>query len=305
MIYWAVEEEQKPEFIKLIEELAKLRKIPQYVFIDDVDSDQVIKVREDVQKHKSENPSVEEIDLILQSPGGDAADAYRILRTFRKNYSKVNIIIPFWAKSAATLIALGATDLIMNEFGELGPIDTQLVSNNEDRPESALIDETSLHRVEIRAEEMYRRMLLTLSRNRGIKREQTSQQLFDYIAKFYNPLLSKLDTYEIGKKRRYLEIAEKYAGRILQLYSNTDRNSARFFIDYLVNECPDHGYIIDYDLVSLFMKNAKKSNEISEDYDKVLTKLSILFLKNKVAFNYTGFIVINSKKRKINKWKKD
>jgi len=44
-----------------------------------------------------------------------------------KNYSnKFTVIVPFFAKSAATMIALSADDLILGKAGELGPIDPQV-----------------------------------------------------------------------------------------------------------------------------------------------------------------------------------
>lgn len=47
--------------------------------------------------------------------------------TICKNYSdKFTVIVPFSAKSAATMIALSADDLISGKAGELGPIDPQV-----------------------------------------------------------------------------------------------------------------------------------------------------------------------------------
>lgn len=87
----------------------------------------------------------QEIDVIINSGGGSPEEAYRSIRTFRNNFETVNVIIPYWAKSAATLFALGGSQIIMDEFGELGPLDMQLVKEREDsfdiESESALIDE--------------------------------------------------------------------------------------------------------------------------------------------------------------------
>ncbi len=65
--------------------------------------------------------------LILNSPGGDALAAERIIRLCR-SYSQDNfeVLIPKAAKSAATMIALGARRILMAETAELGPIDPQV-----------------------------------------------------------------------------------------------------------------------------------------------------------------------------------
>lgn len=66
---------------------------------------------------------VEKIDLFLYSRGGDTEVPWRIASALRQ-YSKTwNILIPFRANSAATLLALGADEIVFGEHGELGPID--------------------------------------------------------------------------------------------------------------------------------------------------------------------------------------
>ncbi|GAG74718.1 unnamed protein product, partial [marine sediment metagenome] len=71
-------------------------------------------------------PSIENLDLILDSGGGELTMAVKIA-SICKNYStKFTVIVPFYAKSAATMIALSADDLILGKAGELGPIDPQV-----------------------------------------------------------------------------------------------------------------------------------------------------------------------------------
>lgn len=66
--------------------------------------------------------------LILNCPGGDALAAERIIRICR-SYSKdgkFSVIVPKAAKSAATMVCLGADDIGMSSTSELGPIDPQI-----------------------------------------------------------------------------------------------------------------------------------------------------------------------------------
>lgn len=65
--------------------------------------------------------------LILESLGGDGSAAEKIIATFREIFNEgFNVIIPNQAKSAATMIALGADKIIMGIPSELGPIDPQI-----------------------------------------------------------------------------------------------------------------------------------------------------------------------------------
>ncbi len=71
--------------------------------------------------------SAEAGDLMINSPGGDPNAAEKILMMCRERfYKEFNIIVPNYAKSAATMIALGADKIYMGYLAELGPIDPQI-----------------------------------------------------------------------------------------------------------------------------------------------------------------------------------
>jgi len=70
--------------------------------------------------------------LILNSPGGDALAAERIVNICR-NYSTdgFSVLVPKMAKSSATMICLGASNIGMSKTSELGPIDPQILIYDE------------------------------------------------------------------------------------------------------------------------------------------------------------------------------
>lgn len=283
--------------LDLIEELSDLRKgIPQFLFAEAIHPDTMFKVREDILSFKKEFPDINEIDFIINSPGGQPADAYRIIRTLRNNFKTVNVIIPFWAKSAATLLSLGANEIIMGEFGEFGPLDIQIAVERDDSPEidreSALNDEYSVRRIEARSQELYYQMFTNLYSSDDIKinKIELSKQLLEYLASFYKPLLSQINPYHLGRKRRMLEIGHQYADRILSTYySSLPEKNKRFLIDYLVNGCPDHGYVIDFNLISQFLTNVKKSSDIGLEYDDLLTDVATELMSRE--FSWIGFVI--------------
>jgi hypothetical protein len=68
-----------------------------------------------------------DLDLIVQSPGGDGMAAEMLLDLCRKHCAgHFRVVVPLYAKSAATLLALGADEIVMGESSELGPIDAQV-----------------------------------------------------------------------------------------------------------------------------------------------------------------------------------
>lgn len=66
---------------------------------------------------------VEKIDLFLYSSGGDTLVPWRLVSMMREYCNKLSVLIPYKAHSAATMIALGADEIVMTDLSELSPID--------------------------------------------------------------------------------------------------------------------------------------------------------------------------------------
>jgi len=75
--------------------------------------------------HKCKNGNVD-LDLMIHSPGGDIDTAEKIIYMCRNCAHSFRLIVPESAKSAATLIGLGADTIAMGYTSELGPIDPQI-----------------------------------------------------------------------------------------------------------------------------------------------------------------------------------
>lgn len=91
------------------------------VMIDDVDANMIESALQSMDLSKG-------VALLISSPGGSGEAAERIINSLR-SYSKTNeflAIVPGKAKSAATLICLGASKIIMGPASELGPVDPQI-----------------------------------------------------------------------------------------------------------------------------------------------------------------------------------
>jgi hypothetical protein len=72
----------------------------------------------------------EQINLVLHSPGGDPTIVEKMVDMCRSHLSgdhrRLRVIVPNIAKSAATVLALGADEILMGYCSELGPIDPQV-----------------------------------------------------------------------------------------------------------------------------------------------------------------------------------
>lgn len=81
---------------------------------------------EEVLRFLEMTPEDKDIDLVLHTPGGLVLAALQIARAINNRKGKVRVIVPHYAMSGGTLIALAASEIIMSCNAVLGPIDPQL-----------------------------------------------------------------------------------------------------------------------------------------------------------------------------------
>jgi ClpP class serine protease len=102
--------------------------VPFYRFIDIDDSEAVLRA---IRQTPPESP----IDLLLHTPGGLVLASEQIAYAVHAHPGKVTVLVPHYAMSGGTLIALAADEILMDEAGVLGPVDPQLG----DLPAAALV----------------------------------------------------------------------------------------------------------------------------------------------------------------------
>jgi len=130
-----------------------------------------------------------ELDVIVNSPGGDIDAAYNLACLFQRcGNEKLTFIIPRWAKSAATLIVCAGDEILMTPIAELGPLDPQITQINpiEERVEqfSPLHIETTLEMIRNEfekgnkdlAEGLLKRLQFPLTLGSFVKSHEIAQQ---------------------------------------------------------------------------------------------------------------------------------
>jgi len=93
--------------------------IPVMRYIDINDSEEVIRA---VHLTDKDTP----IDLIVHAPGGLVLASLQIAHAIRAHTAKVTVHVPHYAMSGATLIALAADEIVMDDHAVLGPVDPQI-----------------------------------------------------------------------------------------------------------------------------------------------------------------------------------
>lgn len=86
------------------------------------------------------------LDLILHTPGGDAAATESLVEYLRAMFgTDIRVIVPHLAMSAGTMIALSARSIVMGKHSSLGPVDPQIFG----MPAHAVVEEFNRARVEM------------------------------------------------------------------------------------------------------------------------------------------------------------
>ena len=93
--------------------------VPIYRYIDIEDSEAVIRAI------RTTPPNVP-IMMILHTPGGLVLAASQIARALKAHPAKKVVVVPHYAMSGGTLIALAADEIIMDPNAVLGPLDPQI-----------------------------------------------------------------------------------------------------------------------------------------------------------------------------------
>ncbi len=116
-----VENERQSRVILLIHRQETLSFIgfPVARYIDLNDSEEVLRA---LRMTHPDTP----VDLVLHTPGGLVLAATQIARAIHKRQGTVRAIIPHFAMSGGTLIAMACDEVIMSPHAVLGPVDPQL-----------------------------------------------------------------------------------------------------------------------------------------------------------------------------------
>jgi ClpP class serine protease len=105
---------------------------PVYRYIDIEDSEEVIRAIRST-------PPNQPIAMILHTPGGLVLAASQIAMALKRHPGKKIVIIPHYAMSGGTLIALAADEILMDPDAVLGPLDPQIPVGNAVYPAPSVV----------------------------------------------------------------------------------------------------------------------------------------------------------------------
>lgn len=185
----------------------------------------------------------DEVAVIIHSPGGDARCAYHLGTTFARRDRGFVALVPYIAKSAATLMSLGATKIILGPLGELGPLDAQIIDMDQEQIGSALDEVQSLERLHKFAMDAFDQTLALLKIRTRKKYDKLLPVAGEFVNGLVRPLFEGVDVIHYTSLSRTLKVAEDYAVRLME--PRLGRMKAKDVANRLISEYPEHGFVID------------------------------------------------------------
>jgi hypothetical protein len=202
-------------------------------------------------------PAGQRIALVIDSNGGMARPAYELAMLLRRHCGGFVAVIPRHAKSAATLLTLGADEIIMGNHAELGPLDVQIWDADREEMISGLDEYQALQRLQSFALEAVDTAMLLYLKRTGKKARTLFPVAADFVTKLTQPMFASIDVVRYTQMSRLLMVAEEYGKRLL---AKKYPGRASDIAHSLVEDYPEHDFpIYPDDLRSLGLRIATPS----------------------------------------------
>ena len=196
---------------------------------------------------------VKKISLLLYTSGGDMLAPIRIVKLIRNHCDEFEVLVPYKAHSAGTLICLGAYTIVMSKLGELTPVDP--TTGHPFNPQNPANPQQKL---EVSVEDLNSYLLFAKE-----KAEVKSEQMIDA----YKLLVEKLHPLSIGNAYRAYRMARLLTERLLWLHMDKEKDGEKIkkIIKEITGDITIHAYPIDRDeAADLGLRIEKAADELDK-----------------------------------------
>lgn len=175
------------------------------------------------------------VDLFIHSNGGNSIVPWKLVTLIRDYCSEFRLLVPHRAFSAATLISLGADEIVMHPMGMLGPTDPTVTNpyNPQDPRNPAQLLGISVEDVSA--------YIKLIKDDFGITHEDELIQAVNILAQKVHPLA-------LGNVKRFHSQSRMLAKKLLELHmkNGADDHKIAEIVDNLNSKLFFHGHPIHY-----------------------------------------------------------
>jgi len=205
--------------------------------------------------------------LFLSTLGGDADAAYRIMRALRGSYGTVTLAVNGLCKSAGTLMAIGANNVLMSKSAEFGPLDIQVRKPDEVYASGSGLDIfQAIAATTANAFDAFEKWTIKLAEDTaGAISTKTAAELASQMAVgLFQPIMAQIDPHRLGEIQRAIRIVQKYGARLDRDALYPDAMSR------LVGDYPSHGFVIDLQEAKTLFKRVDEMDKEALEIAKLL-----------------------------------
>ncbi len=222
------------------------------------------------------------LNLVLQTPWWDPSVAYKIIRLLKSKSEVLYVYVPWFAKSAWTLICLWANKIYLSSIGELWPLDVQLQKKRWPtviESKSALEEFQSLEQIKesnVKVLDSVIQLLLKRLSN-GVPLDNLLSAANEHVAVTSWKLYNSVDAKKLWEYSRALNIWFLYWSKILMTWWWKNVDEANIIMNNLVYSYPTHWFVVDHVDWNAF--NLPIEYDTENDF---LENLSELFIKESI-----------------------
>ena len=191
----------------------------------------------------------QDLDLVIYSGGGSIHAAYQMVELLRLHANRLHACVPIFAKSAATLLCIGADDIVVDELAQLGPLDTQIYEERKGGKgefTSALNPFKTLEQLQKFSLETLDIAVKMIAARSGMDLDECLKHSINFVQSTTGPLFTQLNPEKLGEYSRELSVGTEYGSRLLRRFTSWDDDKRSTIVEKLVHGYPSHDYIIDY-----------------------------------------------------------
>lgn len=164
----------------------------------------------------------EALDLVIHSGGGSIHAAYQVIELLRLHSECIHACVPLYAKSAATLLCLGADDICVDELAQLGPLDTQIYEEKKGGKgefTSALNPFKALEQLQKFSLETLDIAVKMIAMRSGMDLDECLKHAIEFVRGTTGPLFTQLNPEKLGEYNRALAVGTEYGDRLLRRFT--------------------------------------------------------------------------------------
>jgi len=192
--------------------------------------------------------NIQKLDVLLDHYGGSLDAAFQLVVFLRNRCQSLRVFVPDYAKSASTLVTLGADEVWMSDYAEIGPLDAQIPDPHDpDKYISALDEFRSVDYLRTHSFEILNEVDKTLKRTTSLATKDRLRFSIEFTTQLMAPMYSSVDPLHFGGSHRSVELGKEYGRRVMERYAyrNWSAKDIDTFLRTLTWDYPSHGFVID------------------------------------------------------------